>query len=249
MRMVDTITGIQCESLDQPIEKKLFFMSVGRGCNLNCVYCGGSSRSFRRYCRRDRISVRSAESVAADFERCHRAGFRRFHIAFDPPFARKEEYFEKLFRLIRLRHEREFTLLFEVYGLPSPSFLEAASKTFSWTGIILSPCFFDEALRAQYKGYTFTDAEMEASLAEIATHTNCDAFVYYAITCLERWEPADVATRAAYMRRLGERFRCEVSALPIYAEPGIPRRLRNQGHGLDVFHVPGSMGPADRLLE
>ena len=220
MRMVDAISGIQCESLDQPVEKKLFFMNVGRGCNLNCVYCGGSSRAFRRYCRRDRISVRSPESVAADFERCRNAGFRRFHIAFDPPFAGKEEYFARLSHLIRIRHEGEFTLLFEVYGLPSKSFLQDAAETFSWTGLILSPCFFDEALRAQFKGYSFTDDEMEGSLEQIAAHPNCDAFVYYAITRLERWERADIVARSAYMRALRERFRCEVSVLPIYAEPG-----------------------------
>jgi hypothetical protein len=128
-------------------------------------------------------------------------------------------------------------LVFEAYGLPSRGFLDAASRNFAWAGIIISPCFFGAEARKRYKGYSFGDDELEAKLAEIVAYPNLGAFVYYAVTGLEEWPAEAIAARAGYVRYLGGRYGCEVSVMPIYAEPGSPWLASSARFGRRAFNL------------
>ncbi len=222
LRLQDAVKGIRCDLLRQPLDRRFFFMNIGRGCSFNCVYCGGSRAAHECFTGRKEVTIRSRASVVADFARCHAAGFRRFHICFDPVFAEKEQYFAGLFSEVRRVTGGGSHLLFEAYGLPSRAFLEAAARAFSWVGILISPCFFDAALRRTCKGYQFTDEEMESAISEIRAVDHCEAFVYFAVTALEDWSDAALAERLATIRRLRSRTNVEVSVLPIFLEPGSP---------------------------
>jgi hypothetical protein len=178
--------------------------------------------AHERYAGRRALAVRSRASVVADFARCHAAGFRRFHICFDPEFAGKEEYFEALFADVARAIGTGSHLLFEAYGLPSRRFVEAAARAFSWVGILISPCLFDPATRRACKGYAFSDGEMEDAIGRIAAVGHCDAFVYYAVTAAEDWSGTALDERVARIRRLRSRTGVEVSVLPIFLEPGSP---------------------------
>lgn len=222
MRIHDAVRGITLDMLHQPTKEKLFFMSIGRGCSYNCVYCSGSKMSHRQYCGRDRVTVRSPASVLVDFQRCYAAGFRRFHIGFDPAFNNKEYYYQELFASLRRSLGNGLELIFEAYGLPSGAFLELAAKSFAWVGIILSPCFFTLEDRRLFKGYFFSNDELEEKLKEISSFQNCQGFVYYAVTSLENWSQESIDKRISNMRSVQDRYGCEMSVLPIYAEPGSP---------------------------
>jgi B12 binding domain len=222
LRLRDAVHGIPADLAGQPFEQRFFFMNIGRGCSYNCLYCGGSRLSHHQYTGREGVTVRSVDSVVADFERCHAAGFRRFHICFDPAFPNRQKYFEDLFDGVRRAIGSGCHLLFEAYGLPTRPFLEAASCAFSWVGIVVSPCFFDDSVRRECKGYSFTDEEMEAGLREIASVEHCRAFVYYAVTARERWDEAMVRSFADRAVRLRERTGAAVTVMPVFAEPGSP---------------------------
>ncbi len=237
MRMVDAVEGASAAISNQPTESKWFFMNIGRGCSYDCVYCGGSKMSYRRYCGRESIAIRSLESVLADFQRCHATGFRRFHIAFDPMFPDKRDYFEELFDLIRGHFGKTLELLFEVYGLPSTTFLKSVAKTFAWAGMIISPSFFDVEIRKRFKGYKFSDEEMEEKIEEISSFRNCNAFIYYGVTSLEEWTDRTIDRRMRYLQSMEDRYGCETSLLPIYAEPGSPWVSFPQQFGIRGFSL------------
>ena len=222
MRIEEAVSGTVPVSLDQPTRDKLFFISTGRGCSYNCIYCSGSAVANKRYCRRSGVTMRSPDSVVADFQRCYAAGFRRFHIGFDPAFASKDQYYQELFFLLQKKIGSDIQLVFEAYGLPASAFLKSANKTFAWVGIILSPCFFSEAVRKAYKGYYFSNEQLEEKLKEIHLYKNCQGFVYYAVSKLEEWSIESLLKKIDYMRFLKEHYFCEVTALPIYVEPGSP---------------------------
>ncbi len=222
LRLQDAVNGIASDLRGQPLDRRFFFMNIGRGCSFNCVYCGGSRVSHERFARRSGVTLRSRAAVVADFARCHAAGFRRYHVCFDPAFPGKDEYFEGLFAEVRRVTGGGSHLLFEAYGLPSRRFLEAASAAFAWVGILISPCFFDVALRATCKGYQFSDEQMECAIREIRAVDRCEPFIYYAVTALEDWSDGALEERLAKVRGLRRRTGVEVSVLPIFIEPGSP---------------------------
>lgn len=220
--MHEAIQGQLPDPSLQPLEWRMFFMNIVRGCSYSCLYCGGSRTSHLRYTGRDVVTVRTVASVVADFERCHAAGFRRFHICFDPAFPNKEAYFEALFNGVRRSIGTGCHLVFESYGLPSRSLAEAATKAFSWVGLIVSPCFFEAATRRACKGYFFSDEEMETCLLELAAVDRCQPYVYFAVTPREDWSDQLLAARIDRLVGLRRRTGACISVMPVFAEPGSP---------------------------
>ncbi len=222
LRLHEAVQGRPYDYRNEPLERRYFFLNIGRGCSFDCVYCAGSRVSHERYAGRAGVAVRRPESVQADVWRCFELGFRRFHVSFDARFPGREAYFERLFAGLPAGLRRDGQLVFEVFGLPTRSFMEAAAAAFSWVGLVISPCFFDEGVRGRSKGYAFSDRELRETLLEIARVERCRAFVYFAVTPLEPWSPAEVDERAAALRRLREETGAQVSVMPILAEPGSP---------------------------
>jgi hypothetical protein len=218
----EAIQGLSPDPSLQPLDRRMFFMNIGRGCSYTCAYCGGSRTSHLRYTGRDEVTVRSVTSVVTDFERCHAAGFRRFHICFDPAFPNKQAYFEALFDGVRRTIGTGSDLVFESYGLPSRALAEAAAEAFSSVGLIVSPCFFEPAIRRVCKGYAFSDEEMEICLLELATIDRCQAFVYFAVTPREDWSDQLLAGRIERLVGLRRRTGASISVMPVFAEPGSP---------------------------
>jgi hypothetical protein len=218
----DVIKGIPFDFFTEKLEDKVFFLNVGRGCSVSCVYCAGSSVSFARYFHRDRVMYRSVDAVLETVKGAARTGFRKLHVCFDAPCAGKDDYFVSLFTRTREEVPHEMSMLFETYDLPSRRFLDAFSSSFQKAIAILSPCFFDSEKMKRFKGYHFSRAEMERALEEIRGYPNLEAFVYFAITPLEEWGDERIAERVLYMRHLAKTYGCKVSAMPVLAEPGSP---------------------------
>jgi hypothetical protein len=220
--LADLIRGRRHELVAERTETTAFFLNVGRGCSLDCVYCAGSAVAAARYSGRPLPTVRSVGAVVRTVASAAAAGFRKLHVCFDPPFAGRERYFRELFERIRAEAGGGLTLLFEAYQLPSRQFLESAARCFERAVIILSPCLFDSALMPRLKGYSFTHAELRSTLDAIGRHDNLGSFVFYAITPFDDWSDGRVEAYAEQLRELRDRHGCQLSAQPILAEPGSP---------------------------
>jgi hypothetical protein len=220
--MLEAMRGKPFDLIGERIEDRCFFLNVGRGCSLSCVYCAGSRVSFARYFHRGEVAYRSIDAVLETVRRAAGAGFRKLHVCFDAPRDGKDDYFASLFARIRQEVPHDMSMFFETYDLPTTRFLEAMSASFREAVAIVSPCFFDPERMRRYKGYRFTREEMERTLRTIGEYPNLKAFVYFAITPLERWDEAAIVERAGYMRYLARAYGCRASAMPILAEPGSP---------------------------
>ncbi len=220
--MFDVIKGKRVDLLNQPIEDRAFFINIGRGCSLNCVYCAGSSVSFARYFHRQELTVRPAASVVRTVLDAVEVGFSKFHICFDAPFSGKDDYFAEIFTSIAAATNTDLSLLYETYNLPSRRFLDSFASSFNKATIMISPCFVESSLMQKYKGYHFTRSEMEDCLTQIGKYPNLNCFVYFAITCLENWNDDTIRELVLYMKQLKNRWGCQASAMPILAEPGSP---------------------------
>jgi len=218
----EVIEGRPFDFFTEKLADKVYFLNVGRGCSLSCIYCAGSSVSFARYFHRKEVMYRSVDAILETVKDAARTGFRKLHVCFDAPFPGKDDYFVSLFTRIREEVPHEMSMLFETYDLPSRRFLDAFSSSFQEAIAIISPCFFDPEKMRRFKGYFFGREEMERSLEEIGGYPNLKAFVYFAITPLEAWGDEQIVERVLYMRHLSETYGCKVSAMPVLAEPGSP---------------------------
>jgi hypothetical protein len=220
--LFDVIRGRPFDFSAERLEDKVYFLNVGRGCSLSCIYCAGSAVSFARYFHRREVVYRSVDAVLRSVKAAARTGFSKLHVCFDAPCAGKDDYFISLFTRIRREVPHDLSMLFETYDLPSTRFLDAFSASFKEAIVVVSPCFFDSEKMRRFKGYHFTREEMERALGEIRGYPNLQAFVYFAITPVEEWDDGRIVERVRYMRHLTETYGCKVSAMPVLAEPGSP---------------------------
>ena len=145
-----------------------YMVPVGRGCPVNCSYCGGGNEAASDNFGRTGTTLISPERVLDDLTRAAEFGVESLYFPFDP--YPKSDYFPRLFRMIR-KANLKFDATFESFSLPTPEFIEEFAATFG-TGkrnqILLSPETGDEAFRAQCKGYPYSNQELFETLDQIA---------------------------------------------------------------------------------
>lgn len=137
-----------------------FFLCVGRGCSVNCSFCGGSRLSHQIISARAKPVFRSTKNVLATIKDAVRAGIDCIYVSFDPQ--PKRNYYLELFRLIRI-HKIDISLVFECWSLPTVKFIEEFKKTFGkgeYSKIVLSPETASERLRKLNKGFFYTNNEL-----------------------------------------------------------------------------------------
>jgi radical SAM superfamily enzyme YgiQ (UPF0313 family) len=134
-----------------------FFLCVGRGCPVNCSFCGGSRVSQRIINGRDKVIFRSHESVIKTIKNIAQAGIGCLYVCFDPIPDKK--YYIELFRLIR-KNRIDISMTFECWSLPTLEFIDEFKKTFrkdKLSRIVLSPDTASERLRRLNTGFFYTN--------------------------------------------------------------------------------------------
>lgn len=230
--MVDAVAGRMRDLGAEPIERKIFFLNLGRGCSYDCIHCAGSRSTFKRYFCRSAPVVRALASVLGTVADAYRIGFRRFHVCWDCAFPDREAYLLDLVRGIRAKTNGDVSLIFEAYIPPSRRFLALCSESLVETSVILSPNFFEYETMRRFMGYSYTLEELKAGVREVQSHRGCSPFVYFGITPLEDWSVAGQEQKVRTLAQLRRELGCRISAMPIYAEPGSP-----WAHLPDVFGI------------
>ncbi len=220
--MVDAVAGRTKDLRSETVEQKIFFVSLGRGCSYNCIYCAGCRQSFKTHFSRPAPMARSVDSVLETIKDAYRLGFRKIHFCWDCAFKQREHHLQELFRRVRSEIAEDISLAYEAYLPPTAEFLRSCSESFKHTNMILSPNFFEYDVMRRYMGYSYTLSELEASVHEMQRHPNCTPFIYFGITPLEDWSPRGLHSKLGIMLKLKQELNCRVSAIPIYAEPGSP---------------------------
>ncbi len=220
--MIDAVAGRSFDLRKEPIERKMFFVNLGRGCSYDCVYCAGCRESFAAHFARPKAMARPVDAVLRTMKDAYSLGFRRYHFCWDCAYPHRNDRLIELFRRAGRELGDDLAVLYEAYLPPDREFLQAASESFQQTSLILSPNFFSYETMRRYMGYAYTFEAMEACLREMAIFPNIVPLIFFGITPLEDWSPAGRVQKVNVMRRLKDRYGCRVSPMPIYAEPGSP---------------------------
>lgn len=136
------------------------WLCLGRGCSVNCSYCGGGKSAFQILTGRLTPVFRSKEKVVETLARFEEMKISCTYMDFDP-FPTKREYYHELFDLIR-REKIDISAEFLLWSPSNKKFLRDFKHTFNplYSTIILSPESGSEYVRKQNKGLYYDNDEL-----------------------------------------------------------------------------------------
>jgi radical SAM superfamily enzyme YgiQ (UPF0313 family) len=141
------------------LKTPMFDLMVGRGCPVNCTWCGGGRDAQQSINGRRKVIFRDVEKVMESIREALRWGYETMHVCFDP-YPRRPDYYLTLFS--RISEERlPVEFFFESYGLPTREFIDSFAQTFGPRSLIgISPESGSEEVRRRNKGYSYTNQEL-----------------------------------------------------------------------------------------
>ncbi|MBI3957788.1 MAG: radical SAM protein [Chloroflexi bacterium] len=155
------------------------WLTVGRGCVFNCIYCGGGKHSHDELAGRNGYVVRSPAGVVADIERLKALGYHQVALSLDiATFG--PEWWQTFFKLLRERSIR-IGIYNEFFQLPPKEFIEELGTTadLSHTEVAISPLSGDETVRRQ-NGKFYTN-ERFLRMLETLKRYEVPIFVYFSL--------------------------------------------------------------------
>jgi hypothetical protein len=140
------------------------WLCLGRGCKIDCSFCGGGKNAHKILAGRDNIVLRSINSVIEDIRRLETMGIHQVSLSHDPAFLGKS-YWSEFFRQIKKRDLR-IGIYNEFFQLPSKEFLKefVDSAVIPHSRAIFSPLSGSEQVR-RFNGKSFTNAEFFETLS------------------------------------------------------------------------------------
>jgi radical SAM superfamily enzyme YgiQ (UPF0313 family) len=217
------------DAFDCPDSQPVFYYNCGRGCPVNCTFCGGGADAQVRLCGRRRPVFIDVASVLRDLGRLASYGISTWHTCFDPDPT--GDYYADLFERMH-RQGLRLDVVFECWALPTPEFMHSFQRCLgSDSRLVLSPESGSETVRKQNKGFPYTNAQLLAVLDE-ATRLRIQTELYFAAG-LPYETPCDVAVTEELMAALRVKYpACALRVFPLAMEPASPM-FENPGR----FHV------------
>ncbi len=157
------------------IEEKLGFpIFIGRGCEFNCVYCGGSRRSFTLHSERINPVVRTVDSVISDLKRL-KDFTKTIYVCYENERGHIRELFGAMLKEKDL--VKTFQLNYGAWQLLDNEFLDLYKHLFLLDGnrkplFELSPEVFDDESRLKIKPHhvTYSIEDLKENISLISYH-------------------------------------------------------------------------------
>jgi radical SAM superfamily enzyme YgiQ (UPF0313 family) len=139
--------------------QRLFPLFIGRGCPVNCTFCGGSRDAQKKLCNRTKPVFRSVSSVIDTIKNALAHGYNGFILCFDPT-PQDDKYYLELMSEIR-KQKIKCGFSFECWGLPTKTFINAFKETFDMKDsyIAISAETGSDEIRKKNKGYGYTNKQ------------------------------------------------------------------------------------------
>lgn len=213
---------------------RVWYLYVGRGCSVNCAYCGGGKLAHNTFATRDNISFRPHESVVMDMEIMRREyDTSSFYICYHPSQMSKD-YYSELFN--RAGANSDFSMIFEYYNsLPDKKFVENFGRTFNKerSQLVFSPTAFTEEARKRFCPSAFSDDVIEEFVKNCEDKGLQSVLFYSPLPQEDESEMMRGAERAAEMLRKYKGL--AVIIMPIEIEPLSPWSLSPEKYGIKAI--------------
>ena len=201
---------------------KYFYYNSGRGCSVNCTFCGGGRVAQKLLSNRRKPLFISHEAVLRDLRRARSFGISNWHTCFDPQPG--GDYYPELFSKIGSEN-MGLNAIFECWSLPNERFLASFKANLGAESVVvISPEVGSEDVRRKNKGFFYSDAELHRSLDEI-TKRNIRCELYFTAG-LPFETSEDVDATAKLISCINNRYPAtKVSIFPMEMEPSSPMYL------------------------
>lgn len=202
---------------------RFFPLPVGRGCSVNCSFCGGSRDTLKKISGRKKPVFRPIEDVVQSMEGALKAGYNALNVSFDP-LPTKDTYWLNLFELVRNKGV-DIDMFFECWGVPTDAFVESFSKTFPGkrSAIAISVETGSEKLRRENKGIFYDNKRLYQAL-DILKKFKIPTYIYFTIGLAGETEE-DHAETTKLIHKLRKEYSSmvkDILLVPIQIEPGAP---------------------------
>ncbi len=188
-----------------------------RGCEQQCVFCGGSKSAMKRVAARDRTAFRSPAEIHRDVKNVSRISRGPIFILSDIRQNGEEQALDFL-RLLQ-RQPVANTVMFELYKPAPARFIEDISLAAPEFGLDMSPHSHDPEVRRAL-GLNYSNTELEDTIAA-GLRCGAERIEIYFMIGLPRQTRESVEADAAYWEYLLRRFDGD-RRLVIYEGPLAP---------------------------
>jgi radical SAM superfamily enzyme YgiQ (UPF0313 family) len=139
---------------------RLAYPCLGRGCSMNCVYCGGGKDAHQLLTGLDNPIFLSKEKVIEQIVKFVEMKISSIYVGFDPD-PEKRDYHQDLFAMIR-KEKIDIGCQFESWDISSKDFLKDFRHTFNplYSSIIHSIQSGSEEVRNLNTGYHYSNEEL-----------------------------------------------------------------------------------------
>ena len=213
--------------------KRQGWLCIGRGCSVNCSYCGGGNNAQCLIARRSAPLLRSQEKVVETLIALEEMKISCAYMDFDPYGRKTREYYFKLFDMIR-KEDIDISAQFLVWDVTSKKFLEEFKRTFNplYTTLTLSPESGSEAIRKLNKGFYYSDSELFSWL-DLTKEILIPIELYFT-TGLTKETVKHFGETVQLGKKVVEEYQniVHIACNPIFLEPCSPRFLDPQKFGI-----------------
>jgi B12-binding domain/radical SAM domain protein len=197
-----------------------------RGCNCNCVFCGGSNYCFNNSMKRKKTAYRSPEALVEEAKNISRLCRGPIFMIGDVHIMGRE-YAEAVIKGLA-KEKIKNKIIFEFFVPPDKDFFDLVDDNLTDYSYEMSLESHDEEVRkAVGKGYSNT--EIEEAIKNALSHENCERFDLYFLVGLPKQTYQKAMDVVEYCRKL-------------YASVGNDKRLLTFVSPLAPFLDPGSKG-------
>jgi len=209
-----------------------------KGCDHNCVFCGGSNAAMRRTVGRPKTAFRTAQDMFKDIQTISRLSRGPIFILADIRMGGEERAYE-LLRLMG-KYPVKNTIDFELFSPPPAPFIEAIARARPGFAIDISPHSHDIKVRRAL-GLDYTNEEMEASIGK-ALELGASRLEIYFMIGLPEQTPESVSQTVDYCEYLYTKFKADkrlflfIGPLSPFLDPGSLAFENPERYGYEVIH-------------
>jgi B12-binding domain/radical SAM domain protein len=211
-----------------------------RGCNQNCVICGGSKAAYRDFFNRQETAYRRPQDVVRDVGNIARFSHGPIFVLGDlrqPGGAYAGELLE-LLKQSRVRNQ----IIFELFRPAPADFLRKMSLASPGFCLEISPESHDPEVR-QASGKNYSSEALEQTIYD-ALEAGCGRLQVFFMIGLPKQTPGSVMDTVAYCRHLMDRFKGDkrlsffIGPLAPFLDPGSLAFEQPERYGYRIlFHT------------
>ena len=191
---------------------KVYFPMVGKGCPLNCTWCGKE--------KREKTLFRDIDVVVNSIKEAENRGFRNLYFTFHP-CNEADDFYLRLFQKIR-KECLNMSAYFECWHLPSRELIVEFGKTFKDGIMALSPESGSEEVRKLNRGVFYTNKQLKETL-DFMQKTGVEADLFFSVGIPGENEKFFEETKSM-IKHFREKYKNiqEICLFAIELEPGSP---------------------------